>query len=127
MAEFWNSEVLVEAEPEAEVAGEPEKESVLREEKSAPAEMPAPAALTVSIDDFTALEERVLRAVALVKQERQARLAADERAARIEAQMREQAPQMECLEAELAALKAERDQVRQRVDRLLQQLDALEL
>lgn len=127
MAEFWNSEVLVEAEPEAEVAGEPEKESVLREEKSAPAEMPAPAALTVSIDDFTALEERVLRAVALVKQERQARLAAEERAAQAEAQVLDQSPRLEQMGAELAALKVERDHVRQRVERLLQQLDALEI
>ena len=34
---------------------------------------------------------------------------------------------MEQLQSELSALRAERDQVRQRVERLLEQLDALEL
>jgi hypothetical protein len=83
--------------------------------------------LTLSADDFSALEERILRAVEVVRRERHARMAADERAARAEAQVREQLPQLEQLEKELAALRAERDQVRERVERLLVQLDALEL
>ena len=81
----------------------------------------------MSVDDFSALEERILRAVNLVKRERQARAAAEERAAKAEAQLREQAPLMEHLQKELNALRAERDHVRQRVERLLAQLDALEL
>lgn len=92
-----------------------------------------PAALTV--DDFTALEERILRAVTLVRSERQARATAEERAAalefsiqtRFEIQAQEQAAAIERLEQEVLALRKEREQVRQRVERLLGQLDALEI
>jgi septal ring factor EnvC (AmiA/AmiB activator) len=86
-----------------------------------------PETLVLSADDFSALEERILRAVGLVKRERQARAEAEERAAKAEAKLHEQAPQVEHLKKELSALRAERDHVRQRVDRLLAQLDALEL
>jgi chromosome segregation ATPase len=83
--------------------------------------------LAVSADEFAALEERVLRAVDLVKRERQARATAEERAAKAEEKLRAQSAAAEQLHGELNALRAERDQVRQRVDRLLKQLDALEL
>jgi len=86
-----------------------------------------PGALAVSVDDFSALEERVRRAVDVVKRERQARAAAEERATKAEAQLHAQSPKVEQLQSELGALRAERDQVRQRVERLLKQLDALEL
>lgn len=86
-----------------------------------------PAALTLSVDDFSALEERVVRAVELLKRERQARAAAEERAAKAEAQLAEQSPIADQLKQEIRSLRAERDQVRQRVERLLAQLDALEL
>ena len=86
-----------------------------------------PAALAVSVDEFAALEERIRRAVELVKRERQARAAAEERAAKAEEKLRAQSPVMEQLQSEMHALRAERDQVRQRVERLLTQLDALEL
>jgi hypothetical protein len=84
-------------------------------------------ALTVSVDDFSALEERIQRAVELVKRERQARTAAEERAVTAEAQVRIQQPLLDQLQNEINAMRAERDQVRQRVERLLAQLDALEL
>jgi hypothetical protein len=84
-------------------------------------------ALTVSVDDFSALEERIQRAVELVKRERQARAAAEERAITAEAQVRMQSPLMDQLHGELDALRAEREQVRKRVEHLLAQLDALEL
>lgn len=107
-----------------------------------------PVALAVSVDDFSALEERIRRAVSLVKREREARAMAEERASKLEgllkdaearqtelearavqaeAQMQVQSPQVEQLKSELSALRTERDQVRQRVERLLAQLDTLEL
>ena len=94
------------------------------EPQTAPAE---PGALAVSMDEFSALEERVLRAVELVKRERQARAEAEERAGSAEATLRAQMPVMEQQQSELHALRAERDQVRQRVERLLSELDALKL
>jgi septal ring factor EnvC (AmiA/AmiB activator) len=104
---LWESDTAVEAEPAQSAAD--------------------PGALSVSVDDFSALEERILRAVNLLKQERQMRAAAEARAEQAEEQLREQAPLVNQLRTELSALKAERDQVRQRVERLLAQLDALEL
>jgi len=103
---FWEHEGPMEAQPEVE------QET---------------AALTVSADDFAALEERVLRAVNVVKQERQARAAAEAQAAQAEAQLREQALLVEQLKKDSSELKAEREQVRRRVDKLLAQFDALEL
>jgi hypothetical protein len=137
MSEFYTEpEVAVEAHPEAEAHAEP-------------------GTLAVSLNDFSALEERVLRAVDLVKHERQERAAADaraaqaeeravqnadravqaearaaqaeERAVHAETKLREQAPVLEGTQSEVKALRTERDQVRQRVERLLEQLDGLEL
>jgi hypothetical protein len=85
------------------------------------------ANLALSPDDFSALEERILRAVDLVKRGRAAHAEAEERAAQAEIRMREQAPLVEHLQKEVNALRSERDQMRQRVEKLLVQLDALEL
>ena len=120
---LWKSEAVEEAQPE-ERAEERAEEYVAE----APAEPRAESsALTLSVDEFSALEERVQRTVNLVKQERQARATAEERAAQVEDKLREQAPLAERLQAEVSALCGERDHVRQRVERLLAQLDALEL
>jgi len=112
---FWESEVAEAVQPEQTTTG--------------PAAEPttAPGSLALSADDFSALEERILRAVELVKTERQARAAAEERAAKAEAQLAGQSPLVEQLNEEVRLLRAERDHVRQRVERLLSQLDALEL
>jgi hypothetical protein len=99
------------------------------------AESAQPTMLTAN--DFSALEERVLRAVTLVRSERQARIAAEERASALETQLHSleaqiqqieaQSPILERLVQEVESLRIEREQVRQRVERLLGQLDALEL
>jgi septal ring factor EnvC (AmiA/AmiB activator) len=86
-----------------------------------------PSTLALSANDFSALEERVVRAVKLVKSERQARTAAEEHAAQLEARLQEQSPLVKSLQEEVRALNTERDQVRKRVERLLSQLDALEV
>jgi outer membrane murein-binding lipoprotein Lpp len=83
--------------------------------------------VALSTDEFAALEDRILRAVEVVRRERQSRVAAEERATQAEAQVRELTPQVAQLEQELNGLRAERDHVRGRVERLLGQLDALEL
>jgi hypothetical protein len=116
---MWKSEVVEEAQLE-----EPEAEPVVEYVAEAPAEA---SALTLSVDEFSALEERILRTVSLVKQERQARVAAEERADAAEAQIGKQAPLVDRLQAEIQTLRTERGHVRQRVERLLAQLDALEL
>jgi len=109
-------------------------------EEARPEHQPETGTLALSADEFSALEERILRAVNLVKRERLAKAAAEERAAAAEARTAEQTQAAEnlhrerenlqketaSLQKEVDTLRGERDQVRQRVERLLSQLDALE-
>jgi FtsZ-binding cell division protein ZapB len=81
----------------------------------------------LTVDDFSALEERVLRAVSLVRRERQARVVAEDRVKALEVEVQAQIPAIERLQQEVDSLRAEREQVRLRVERLLSQLDAMEL
>jgi len=154
---FWESDTEEVAQPELEMQQEPEsqeseflepepqepefqepesQELVSQESESRQAEVQQlvpqqsaaePGSLALSVDDFSELEDRILRAVNLVKRERLARAAAEERAVKAEAQLSEQAPLVEHLQKDLNSLRLERDQVRQRVEKLLAQLDALEL
>ena len=82
--------------------------------------------VAMSADAFTALEERVLRAVNLVKRERMARSEAELRAVAAEEKVSEQIETIDNLNKEIGSLRAEREAVKQRVDRILSQLDALE-
>ena len=86
-----------------------------------------PSTVAMSLDDFSSLEDRILRAVNLVKRERLARTAAEDRATEVEAKLQEQTAAGDELQKEVNALRAERDHIRQRVEKLLTQLDALEL
>jgi len=112
---LWESEVVEEKQPDQPA------------EKPAEEQAGETNSLALSVDEFSALEERVLRAVDLVKRERQTRAAAEERVSQVEAQLREQAPVAEKLQKEVEVLRDERDQVRKRIEHLLAQLDALEL
>jgi chromosome segregation ATPase len=117
---FWDTEVVEETKAE-------EPETLPTATSPAPASEEAPAAVALSEDEFSALEERILRAVNLVKRERQLRVEAEQQAAGAEAKMAELIQRTTALEHEVEGLRQERGQVRQRVERLLQQLDALEL
>jgi chromosome segregation ATPase len=122
---LWETEVTVETRSE-------------NEQHEAPG---ATGSLTVSVDDFSALEDRIRRAVDMLKNVRHALAAAEDRASQSEAravgaearaaqaeeQLNAQKPVVEEMQSELTGLRTERDQVRQRVERLLAQLDALEL
>ena len=126
----WESEVIDQIQPEPQPEPQPELIQQMQFEPQPPEvqEPPAdPAALALSIDDFSALEDRILRAVNLVKRERLARAEAEERAIKAEASLSGQTAHIEQMQTELSTLRAERDHVRQRVERLLAQLDALEL
>jgi hypothetical protein len=73
---------------------------------------------TVSATDLIALEDRVSRAVEIVKLERESRLAAEERAS----QAREELSEME---RELRAFRSGHDHGRKRVQRMLSMLESL--
>ncbi len=98
-----------------------------RKEQSSMNQQAESVALALSVDDFSALEERVRRAVEVIREERAGRTAAEERAAKAEAELASQSPATEQLKEEVRSLRAERDHVRERVEKLLSQLDSLEL
>jgi septal ring factor EnvC (AmiA/AmiB activator) len=80
---------------------------------------------TISVDEFQALEQKVLRAVEIVKREREARAAAEAEVASLREQLDTQLNSTIAVEAELSTLAKERENVRQRVEKMLQQMDEL--
>jgi hypothetical protein len=80
------------------------------------------SASTISVDEFQALEQKVLRAVEIVKREREARATAETEVASLREQL---AAQQSATESELNTLNKERDAVRLRVEKMLQQMDEL--
>ena len=84
---------------------------------------------TITADEFQALEQKVVLAVEIVKREREARATAEAEVAALRAQLDAQtASQGEALstaQAQLSTLNQERDAVRQRVEKMLQQMDEL--
>jgi len=83
------------------------------------------AEVSTAADDFSALEQRVMRAVELVKGERAARAEAEQNSARLQSQLDAQAALLEQTQEQLRGMEREREQVRQRVERLLKQLDEI--
>jgi septal ring factor EnvC (AmiA/AmiB activator) len=83
------------------------------------------AELPTNTDDFSALEERVMRAVEVVKRERIARTEAEQNATRLQSQLEAQSASLEQMKEQLRTLEREREHVRQRVERLLKQIDEI--
>ncbi len=79
----------------------------------------------VTADEFNALEQRVLRAVELLRSERDARAAAEQKAAELEQLMEVQSNELSQAQAQLKAYEGERGHVRERVERMLKQLDEI--
>jgi hypothetical protein len=84
---------------------------------------------SISADEFQALEQKVLRAVEIVKREREARAAAEAEVAtlraQLAAQLTTQSEELSAAQAQLTTLAQERDAVRQRVEKMLNQIDEL--
>ena len=79
----------------------------------------------ISADEFQALEQKVLRAVEIVKREREARAAAEAEVASLREQLAIYQSNQQAVESELSTLNKEREQVRVRVEKMLQQMDEL--
>ncbi len=78
-----------------------------------------------SFDEFQALEQKVLRAVELVKREREARAAAEAEVATLRAQLAAQSAASATTESQNATLTKERETVRLRVEKMIAQMDEL--
>ena len=79
----------------------------------------------VSADEFQALEQKVLRAVEIVKREREARSAAEAEVVNLRNQLNDQQQLAAMAESEINTLSKEREAVRQRVEKMLEQMDEL--
>ena len=80
---------------------------------------------TLSADDFQALEQKVHRAVEIVRRERELRAAAEAETAALRAQLDHLTSASNDTQTQLTTLHSERDQVRLRVEKMLQQMDEL--
>ena len=80
---------------------------------------------TISLDEFQALEQKVLRAVEIVRREREARAAAEADAASLREQLAALTEAARAAETQVTTLNQERETVRQRVEKMLQQMDEL--
>ena len=79
----------------------------------------------ISADEFQALEQKVLRAVEIVRREREARAAAEAEAAALREQLDQLTSASNTAQTQITAMNQERDQVRLRVEKMLQQMDEL--
>ncbi len=86
---------------------------------------PDMAADVPAADDFSVLEQRVLRAVELLRSEREARATAEANATTLQQLLDEQSALLARTEARVQALEGEREQVRARVERMMKQLDEI--
>ena len=81
--------------------------------------------MTDANDSFQRLEERLLKAVELFKHTREEKRRLDQEVEKLKADVKERARRCEAQEQELIALRKEREDVRRRIERLLEQIDAL--
>lgn len=79
-----------------------------------------------SVDDFQVLEEKVYRTIALYKTARGAQVSAEREAQRLRQQLDERDEQLITLRRESVQLKKEREEIRGRVEKMLEQIDSIE-
>ena len=80
---------------------------------------------TISVDEFQALEQKVLRAVEIVKREREARAKAEAEVTTLREQLEFQTLVATEAQTAVTTLTKDRDSVRLRVEKMLQQMDDL--
>ena len=79
----------------------------------------------ISVDEFQALEQKVLRAVEIVRREREARAAAEAEIAQLRELLDMQTAEANEAQGKVTTLNQEREAVRLRVEKMLSQMDEL--
>ena len=74
--------------------------------------------------DFQSLEEKILKTIELLKVERAAKATAERAAERLREQLAEREEELDSVRAELVALRKEREEVRTRVEKMLDQIES---
>jgi chromosome segregation ATPase len=81
----------------------------------------------VSSDEFQALEAKVYKTVELLKSAREAKAIAERDVSRLRVQLEEREEEVETLREQMVNLRREREEVRGRVEKMLKQMDVIEL
>lgn len=76
-------------------------------------------------NQFQRLEEKLMKAIEIFKQAQAEKRALEQDSSKLRLEMKERTQQMSTLERELIALRREREDVRVRVQNLLQRIDVL--
>ncbi len=79
----------------------------------------------VPVDNFQALEEKIYRTIEMYKAARQGQESAERDAQRLRQQLEEREEQIVALRRETVQLKKEREEIRGRVEKMLQQIDSI--
>jgi septal ring factor EnvC (AmiA/AmiB activator) len=79
----------------------------------------------VPADDFQALEEKVYRTIEMYKAARQAQTAAERDTQRLRQQLEEREEELVTLRREAVQLKKERQEIRGRVEKMLEQIESI--
>jgi predicted nucleic acid-binding Zn-ribbon protein len=79
----------------------------------------------VPVDDFQALEEKIYRTIEMYKAARQAQATAERDAQRVRQQMEDREGELITLRREMVQLKKEREEIRGRVEKMLQQIETI--
>ncbi|HEX4783624.1 MAG TPA: hypothetical protein VH350_04740 [Candidatus Sulfotelmatobacter sp.] len=79
----------------------------------------------VPADDFQALEDKIYRTIELYKAARQAQTTAEHETQRLRQQMQEREEELGTLRRETVRLKKEREEIRGRVEKMLEQIESI--
>jgi hypothetical protein len=79
----------------------------------------------VPADDFQALEDKIYRTIEMYKAARQAQAVAERDAQRLRQQMEDREEELVRLRREAVQLKKEREEIRGRVEKMLQQIESI--
>ncbi|HEY7404545.1 MAG TPA: hypothetical protein VIB39_13560 [Candidatus Angelobacter sp.] len=76
-------------------------------------------------EDFPALEEKIYKAIELLRSAREGKAAAERDAQRLRDQLEQREEDLDVLRGEMVSLRKEREEVRARVEKMLKQIDTL--
>jgi chromosome segregation ATPase len=79
----------------------------------------------VPADDFQALEEKIYRTIEMYKAARQAQATAERDTQRLRQQMEDREEELVRLRREAVQLKKDREEIRGRVEKMLQQIESI--
>lgn len=79
----------------------------------------------VPADDFRVLEEKIYRTIELYKASRQAQAAAERDVHRLRQQLEDREEELTTLRREAVQLKKEREEIRGRVEKMLEQIESI--